>query len=339
MLKEDSKTVDEVVVTAMGIVRKAKSLTYATQKMKGKELTRAKDVNFINSLQGKSAGLTITQNSSGAGGGSSKILLRGQSSMLGNNQPLIVLDGIPMSNGMSGQSQSLQYGGNRDGGDILSTINPDDIANISILKGANSAALYGSAANNGVIIITTKSGMEGKASVDVSTNVTVEDPLILPEIQQEYGGSITNAYQMNFDGWGKKISDFTDAEIARLPYATKDIRDNIRGFYKLGVTSNNSVSVSGGTGHARTYFSYGNTYQQGMIPNNEFSRHNILFKQSFGVFNEKLKLDLSLNYIHQNTQNLPSIGKALNPLYGFIPYTGQCGYALFRGKLSAHCTG
>lgn len=166
IMKEDSQQLGEVVITAMGIERKAESLTYATQQIGGKELTRAKDVNFVNSLQGKSAGLTITPNSSGAGGGSSKITLRGQSSILGNNQPLIVLDGIPMSNGMSGQSQEILMAASRDGGDLLSTINPDDIANISILKGPNAAALYGSAANNGVIIITTKSGREGKVKID-----------------------------------------------------------------------------------------------------------------------------------------------------------------------------
>lgn len=114
-MKEDSKVLGEVVVTAMGIERKAESLTYATQKVGGKELTRAKDVNFVNSLQGKSAGLTITPNSSGAGGGASKIILRGQSSILGNNQPLIVLDGVPMSNGLSSQTQEVVMGASRDG--------------------------------------------------------------------------------------------------------------------------------------------------------------------------------------------------------------------------------
>ncbi|MBI9063064.1 MAG: SusC/RagA family TonB-linked outer membrane protein [Marinilabiliaceae bacterium] len=316
VLKSDTENLEEIVVTAMGIERKAKSLTYSTQTIKNKELTRAKNTNFMNSLQGKSAGLTITPNSSGAGGGSSKILLRGQSSMLGNNQPLIVLDGIPLSNGMSGQTQSLQYSGASDGGDLLSTINPDDIASMSILKGANAAALYGSAANNGVILITTKSGREGKPRVDVSSSVTVESPLILPELQKEYGGNISNGYKMNFDGWGKKISEFTDEEINRLPYATRNTRDNIKDFFVLGLTCNNSVSINAGTEFNKSYFSYGNTYQQGLTPNNKFNRHNILFKQSFAILNKKLKLDLSINYIHQKTENTPSIGKGLNPLYG-----------------------
>ena len=154
-LKEDDQVLSEVVVTAMGIERKSESLTYATQQVGGKELTRAKESNFMNSLQGKMAGLNITPNSSGAGGGSSKIILRGATSMLGNNQPLIVLDGIPLSNGMTSQTSEVAVEGGRDGGDVLSMINPDDIASMSVLKGPNAAALYGSAANNGVIIINT----------------------------------------------------------------------------------------------------------------------------------------------------------------------------------------
>ena len=144
VMKEDAQILGEVVVTAMGIEREAKSLTYATQTVKAEEVTRIKEPNFINSLQGKSAGLLITPNNSGAGGGSTKIVLRGQTSILGTNQPLIVLDGVPMSNGMSEQATELMSGAARDGGDLLSTINPDDIASMTILKGPNAAALYGS---------------------------------------------------------------------------------------------------------------------------------------------------------------------------------------------------
>ena len=153
-----AQKINEVVVTAMGIQRKAKSLTYATQNVGGKELTRAKETNMINSLQGKTSGLVITPNASGAGG-SSKILLRGNKSAQGNNQPLIVIDGIPMSNPETSQ-QGSEYDG-RDGGDALSNLNPDDIASINVLKGASAAALYGSMAANGVIMITTKKDVKG----------------------------------------------------------------------------------------------------------------------------------------------------------------------------------
>ena len=162
VMEEDTQMLNEVVVTAMGIERAAKSLTYATQKVDGKELTRAKDANFINALQGKTAGLVITPNSTGAGG-SSKILLRGNASILGTNSPLIVLDGIPMADHNQGQIEgNIAYGGGHDGGDGLSNINPDDIQSINVLKGANAAALYGSRAANGVLLITTKKGYEGK---------------------------------------------------------------------------------------------------------------------------------------------------------------------------------
>lgn len=315
VMKEDSQQLGEVVITAMGIERKSESLTYATQQIGGKELTRAKDVNFVNSLQGKSAGLTITPNSSGAGGGSSKITLRGQSSILGNNQPLIVLDGIPMSNGMSGQSQEILMAASRDDGDLLSTINPDDIANISILKGPNAAALYGSAANNGVIIITTKSGREGKVKVDFSSNITLETPLIYPKQQETFAPEIVGS-EVRYNAWGNKLSDITDDQLAMFPYLTRNPRNNVTDFFNTGQTYNNSISLNGGTEHSSTYFSYGNTVQKGLMDKNKFVRHNLLFKQSYNLLNDKLKLDFSLNYVTQKTINRPVIGKAKGSLPG-----------------------
>lgn len=315
VMKEDSQQLGEVVITAMGIERKSESLTYATQQIGGKELTRAKDVNFVNSLQGKSAGLTITPNSSGAGGGSSKITLRGQSSILGNNQPLIVLDGIPMSNGMSGQSQEILMAASRDDGDLLSTINPDDIANISILKGPNAAALYGSAANNGVIIITTKSGREGKVKVDFSSNITLETPLVYPKQQETFAPEIVGS-EVRYNAWGNKLSDITDDQLAMFPYLTRNPRNNVTDFFNTGQTYNNSVSLNGGTEHSSTYFSYGNTVQKGLMDKNKFVRHNLLFKQSYNLLNDKLKLDFSLNYVTQKTKNRPVIGKAKGSLPG-----------------------
>lgn len=320
-LKEDVKALGEIVVTAMGIERKAESLTYATQKMGGKEFTRTKDVNFVNSLQGKAAGLTITPNSSGAGGGSSKIVLRGQTSILGNNQPLIVLDGIPLSNGMSSQTTNLDTEGGRDGGDVLSTINPDDIADMSILKGPNAAALYGSAANNGVIIITTKSGREGKVRVDVSSNVTVETPFVYPKVQTSFAPTIVGS-TMELDGWGKPVSQITDDELAMFPYLTRNPRNNMSDFFSTGQTYNNSVSLSGGTAATSSYFSYGNTTQKGLIENNRFTRHNLLLKESFKLFDDRVKLDFSLNYVSSKTNNRPVIGKGFSSLVGLYRTPG-----------------
>lgn len=184
----DSQKIEEVVVTAMGIQRKAKSLTYATQQVSNQELTRAKDANMINALQGKAAGLTITPNASGAGG-SSKIVLRGNKSAYGNNQPLIVIDGVPMNNPQTTQFSNEFEG--RDGGDALSNLNPDDIASMNVLKGASAAALYGSMAANGVIMITTKKGRDGAARVDFSSNITLETPIALPKLQGRYGAALT----------------------------------------------------------------------------------------------------------------------------------------------------
>lgn len=319
VMKENSQVLGEVVVTAMGIERKAASLTYATQTVSNKDITRTKSVNFINSLQGKSAGLSITPNSSGAGGGASKILLRGQSSISGNNQPLIVLDGIPLSNGMGGQvgANDIVMAAGRDGGDLLSTINPDDIANMTILKGPNAAALYGSSANNGVLIITTKSGAEGKVRIDVSSNSVFDTPLMFTEFQKEYGAPITG-YSMGYNGWGKRMADYTDEELARFPYGTRNGRDNLDDFYSTGMTFNNSVSVSSGTEFSKSYFSYGNTTQRGLIENNKFSKHNFMFKQSYELFNKRLTLDFTINYINQKIKNTPVAGKALSaimPLY------------------------
>lgn len=314
-MREDEQVLAEVVVTAMGIERKAESLTYATQQVGGKELTRAKESNFINSLQGKMAGLTITPNSSGAGGGSSKIILRGQTSMLGNNQPLIVLDGIPLSNGMSGQTSEIALEGGRDGGDILSTINPDDIASMSVLKGPNAAALYGSAANNGVIIINTKGGREGKIRIDVSSNITLETPLMTFDKQTVFGTEMSDKGPL-LNGWGAPASQYTNEQLAQYPYLTRTPQNQINDFFKVGQTYNNSISLSGGTEHTTSYFSYGNTVQKGLLERNRFVRHNVMFKETFNAFNNKLKIDLSLNYITQKTENRPVIGKVFNPLTG-----------------------
>ncbi len=330
VMQSDDKVLDEVVVTAMGIQRKESSLTYATQELKGEELMRVQDANFVNSLQGKAAGVTISQSAGGAGG-TSKILLRGNKSVMGNNQPLIVIDGIPMTNQVGGAAsswasggESLTYASSSEGGDALSLVNPDDIESINILKGANAAALYGSAAANGVLMITTKKGKEGKISVTVNSNVNFETPLVLPQIQNRYGASVTFAPgtpgTLERTSWGKDITTQTAEELAyqgefgnvRLRnYAQDDIND----FFDLGTTFNNSVSISGGTEKVRTYFSYANSYSNGMVPNNTYQRNTFNFRQSYSLFKDKLKVDLALNYVHANTKNRPGGGTVLNPLY------------------------
>lgn len=296
----DSQKIDEVVVTAMGIQRKAKSLTYATQQVSNQELTRAKDANMINSLQGKAAGLVITPNATGAGG-SSKIILRGNKSAFGNNQPLIVVDGIPMNNPKTTQLEG-EYEG-RDGGDALGNLNPDDIASMNVLKGASAAALYGSMAANGVIMITTKRGRDGAARVDFSSNITIETPLAAPKLQGRYG-AIKNGDQLSAKSWGERIND-NDSEA----------KDRLNDFFRTGSTYINSITINGGTERVQSFMSYANTTALGMLPTNDFQRHNMTARETF-KFKDRLTLDASLSYITQKATNRPHGGTYINPLTG-----------------------
>ena len=314
----DTQMLDEVVVTAMGITREEKTLTYAVQTIKSDEVTRIKENNFINSLQGKSAGLTITPNNSGAGGGASKIVLRGSTSILGTNQPLIVLDGVPMQNGMGAQTSvdGLINGGGGSGDDLLSTINPEDVESMTILKGPNAAALYGSAANNGVIIINTKSGAEGTVKVDISSSTSIETIANYPQAQQVYGlGSEQLTGNPVLGAWGPKIGTRDADELALKPYMMNSARNAVRDFFKTGVTLNNGITLSGGTEKSRTYFSYNNTYQDGIIRNNKFTRNNVMLKESFSLFDKRVNISTSLNWIHQKTNNAPNTGKTLSALH------------------------
>lgn len=318
-LTEDTKLLTEVVVTAMGIERNSKSLTYATQTLGGQELTRAKDANFINSLQGKMSGLIITPNAGGAGS-ASKILLRGNSSIEGNNSPLIVIDGIPVNNRVNGQFDSksggynMAYAAAAEGSDPLSTINPDDILNITVLKGANAAALYGSDAANGVIIVTTKQGGEGAVRVSVSSSSMFERPMLLPELQNTYGGEFFDG-QLGGRSWGKPISEQTTAENS-IAGVSPVPGNPIGQFFTTGTNFNNTVSISGGSERVQSYFSVGNTTASGMVPNNSFSRTSILLRQTYSFLkNKQLKLDFTVNYIRQKTGNRTSGGTVYNPLY------------------------
>lgn len=309
----DSQKINEVVVTAMGIQRKSKSLTYATQQVSGNELTRAKDANMINALQGKAAGLVISPNATGAGG-SSKIILRGNKSAYGNNQPLIVIDGIPMNNPKTTQLAG-EYEG-RDGGDALSNLNPDDIASMNVLKGASAAALYGSMAANGVIMITTKKGREGAARVDFSSNITLETPLTAPKLQGRYGATKTGD-QLSQKSWGEKVSD-NDSQG----------KDRIKDFFRTGSTYINSLTINGGTEKVQSFLSYANTTALGMMPTNDFQRHNMTARESFKLFQDRLTIDASLSYITQKATNRPHGGTYINPLTGAytFPVNGDWNY-------------
>lgn len=320
-MSSSSFKINEVVVTAMGIERKAKSLTYATQQVGGNELTRAKETNLINSLQGKTSGLVITPNSTGAGG-SSKLVIRGNKSAQGNNQPLIVIDGIPMSNPTTTQMEG-EYGG-RDGGDALSNLNPDDIASINVLKGASAAALYGSMAANGVVMITTKKGAMGSMRVDVSSNTTIENQMDAPKLQSQYGAVVSASGALSQDSWGEKISG--EAKGA----------NRVDDFFRTGVTSINSVALSGGTEKMQSYASYANTSSTGIMPTNYFRRHNMMTKQTFKLFNDKVTVNTTLNYIIQKGKNRHEPGQYRNALTGLYTFPANGDFKYYKDNYEAY---
>ena len=343
VLKEEKTMLTGVVVTAMGIMRKESSLTYSTQKVKAEDLTKVQDPNVANSLEGKVSGITITPNAGGAGG-ASKIILRGNKSINGNSAPLIVVDGIPMTNDTRGKrgmnDTAIEYAGSTEGSDPLSMINPDDIESINVLKGANAAVLYGSKAANGVVMITTKKGREGKLDVNFTSNVTFDTPLLTPKIQNTYGATVDKNGFLSRLNWGDKITDRADADLvvdvplgndfinkSHKVYLRNRANDDVKDFFRTGVTTNNSVSVSGGTELMRSYFSIGNSHANGMMRENSYNRNSFAFRQSYDLL-KRVKLDVSLNYVETITKNRQGGGTVQNPLYDLytMPRNIDLGY-------------
>jgi TonB-linked SusC/RagA family outer membrane protein len=290
-LAEDATQLGEVVVTALGIERETKSLTYSAQQVGGDKLTTVRDPNFMNSLSGKVPGLFITRSSSGAGG-SVRVILRGQKSTR-ENQPLYVIDGVPIASLNSAQSGDIWSG--RDGGDILSTINPSDIESMTVLKGASASALYGSQGQNGVILITTKKGKAGVTNVDFSSNITVERPMYYPELQYQYGQTSAG----NIYSWGA---------------ATKS-PDHVKPFFQTGTTWINNIALTAGNEKAQTYFSYSKTDNKGILPTNSLDQHTLNFRESAKVGN-KLAIDANIMLSRQKVHNRMVGGLYFNPLTG-----------------------
>ena len=321
LMTTTANQLNAVVVTAMGIERQSKTLSYAAETVGGDDVADIKSVNMINALQGKAAGLQITPNSTGAGG-SSKILFRGNKSINGSNQPLVVVDGVPLMMNITSDQVGSNWGAQRDGGDAMSTINPDDIASISLLKGASAAALYGAVAANGAIMITTKSAMAGRLAVNVSSNTTIDTPLSLPEFQNTYGAN--GQYS-----WGDKLA-------SKAPdYAEK--------FFRTGWTTNNSISINGGAEDLRAYFSYGNVTSGGITPENDYSQHTLNAKVGFDLFNDHIKVDFNAKYVNQHISNQPAGGFVFNPLVGTytFPRGGdwngyKSNFETYNGELNAN---
>jgi TonB-linked SusC/RagA family outer membrane protein len=301
---------DEVVVTALGITKESKSLGYSVTAVNSDDLTKGGDKNILNSLQGKVAGVNITS-ASGAPGASTRILLRGVSSLSGSNQPLFVIDGVPVSNSQSGSSS---INGGTDFGNQINDINPDDVESETFLKGASGTALYGSRAANGVIIITTKKGKEKtKAQVSYSGGVGFEKPLRLVKYQNMYGQGIYGnhvlyenmswgpAFDNRFHPWGNVVGDSIRVK------AYRSLEDNVKDFFETGFSTNHSISVSGGNETTTYYFSYSNVFWDGIFPTvaDSYKKHTFSIRGSQKV-GKVLNISTSLNYLRKNNSSVPT---------------------------------
>lgn len=298
VLETSAATLDEVVVTALGVQRDKKALTYATQQIGGQELRQAANTNFVDALNGKAAGIDIKVSSSGAGG-STRAVLRGNKSLQGSSEALYVIDGIPMVNNKGGQPGS--YGGT-DGGDGLSAINPGDIESISILRGANASILYGSQGANGVILITTKKGKEGKLSVDFNSSAVLEKVSGLPDFQYRYG-TVGGDYSWTPVGTAEVKSDNYQ-------------KDYIKDFFQTGATFTNSVAITGGNAKTNVYFSYANVSSKGIMPTNTYRKNNFSFRQSTRMLKDKITISSGVILSSEVSKNRPGAGYYNNPLTG-----------------------
>lgn len=294
-LQSDTQTLDEVVVTALGIKRATKALSYNVQEVASEKITAVKDPNFMNSLSGKIAGVNINASSNGPGG-AARVVMRGVKSISKSNQALYVVDGVPISNsgGDIGDAAGEAMYAAQPGGEGISDLNPEDIASISVLSGPAASALYGSSAANGVILITTKKGEEGKVKVNFSNNTTFSNPFRMPEFQSEYGNR-----PGEFMSWGEKGT--------ALEYNPAD-------FFRTGSNVNNSLAVSIGNARNQSYLSISANNSRGVLPNNDYNRYNVTFRNTTKFLDDKMTLDASINYVIQNQKNMVSQGVYFNPL-------------------------
>ena len=293
-LEEESATLDAVVVTALGIKRQEKALSYNVQQIKSDEITNVKDANFMNSLNGKVAGVTINSSSVGAGG-AAKVIMRGVKSISKNNNALYVIDGIPMFNTTTGGTGDSNMS-DQPGSEAVADLNPEDIESINMLTGPSAAALYGNAASNGVVLINTRKGAKEKTSISYSNNTVFTSVYMMPEMQSTYGNN-GNA----FASWSKvKGSAFGNYDPEQ--------------FFDTGVNTMNAVTFSTGTAKNQTYASIASTNASGIIPDNEYERYNFSFRNTASFLKDKMTLDLGASYIIQKDKNMTASGQYFNPV-------------------------
>lgn len=301
-LQEASSEIEQVVVTALGIKRQEKALSYNVQQVAASDITLVKDANFMNSLSGKVAGVTINASSSGVGG-ATKVVLRGNKSISQSSNALYVIDGIPMYNFGGGGGTEFD---SRGATESIADINPEDIESISVLTGAAAAALYGSEAANGAVMITTKKGEAGALKVTLSSNTEFLNPFVLPEFQNRYGTGLNGVRSgSNIYSWGERL-----APSARYGYTPND-------FFETGHVYTNAFTLSGGTDKNQTYFSAAAVNSDGIIPNNEYDRYNFTFRNTSYFLKDKLRLDASASYIAGPEHDEP--GRLLEPAGFSLP--------------------
>ncbi|MGL5914078.1 MAG: SusC/RagA family TonB-linked outer membrane protein [Bacteroidales bacterium] len=298
-MSEDAQQIEDVVVTALGIKRSEKALSYNVQKVSNESLTTVKDANLINSLNGKTAGVNIQRSASGVGGGT-RVVMRGNKSISGDNNVLYVIDGVPIGNQADRSRDGSGFGGSTSGEGIAS-FNPDDVESISVLTGPSAAALYGASAANGVVLINTKKGAAGKVKVNVSSFTEISTPFVMHDFQNSYGN-----LKGDYNSWGDKLE---------TPSSFQP-----RDFFNLGTTFNNSFNVSTGTDKNQTYFSGSAINSDGLVPNNKYHRYNVTLRNTAKFFNDKLTLDASANYVREYYNNMVSYGTYFNPIVGVYLY-------------------
>ncbi len=310
VLEDDSKALNEVVVTALGIKRDRKALGYGLDEVKGDAFEKAKETNVINSMAGRVAGLVVSQTAGGASG-STRVILRGSTEMTGNNQPLYVVDGVPLDNTNFGSASTA---GGYDLGDGISSINPDDIESMSVLKGPAASALYGSRASHGVILITTKKADgKGKFSVEYNGTLTIDQQLSKwDDIQQVYGMGSNGTYSIDAisntnKSWGPKADGSNMLKYfdgVERPYLI--IPNNTSGFFRTGLTANNTVAVSANYKNSGMRFTFSDMRNKDIVPNADMSRDifNLRSNSTLG----KVDLDFSVNYTHEDVNNRPALG-------------------------------
>ena len=334
ILHPATEDLGEVVVTALGIKRETKALGYSVQEVKGGSLTEARESNVLNSLSGKLAGVQISRSGNGEGG-SSRIIIRGNNSIAGNNEPLVVVDGVPVNNFNSGTSGIDQWGGS-DGGNGLSDINPDDIESISVLKGAAAAALYGARAGNGVLMITTKKGSKVKGlGITWNSNVMMENPLVKPKMQNLYGQGTNGTFDANSNySWGAKmegqmLKDWTGQE---RPYSAYD--NDITDFLGTGVTTTNTLEAN--AVNEKISFRGTLSYQRmdGVIPTNYQDKYMMNLRTTVNL-SKKLSLDAKINYVKQRGWNRPQLtGSPENIMANYLMMPRNVHYSDMAGGVN-----